>query len=570
MRFLYLMLVMVLFSCGGSDDKVEINSKNLNEASPYVERSEIEEKTPSFQEKLDSLKGELQAFFEFKVPGERYVLDNIELYSSEVLPRAYINKTFSPIWINDEENAIEKIEDFIAYLDNLNYHGLDKKDYHCEKIVENFNQLKEDGLSTCDLPHLLKLEVFLSDAFLLLASHLYNGKFDPSELEVQYGIQRGKPELNLDQKLYKALNAESFESYMTVFYPQSHGYQKMVEKAVLFDSIKEKDEQIQLPRNYNFSSLKEDTVILEAIYGKLNLLGYVEQGFETFIADTSVYHDKIRSFQKYHGLNIDGEIGSLTFEAINTPISHRLSQLYINMERLRWLPEKEDEYRVVVNIADYTLDLIDGADTIISMRTIVGRNFRQTPVFDSKMTYLVFSPTWTVPPGILRNDVLPAIKKDRGYLAKNNMVVLDRSGGRVDASSIDWKNISGSNFPYIIRQMPGPNNALGRVKFMFPNSYSVYLHDTPSRNLFARDERTFSSGCIRIEKPLELAKILLDDSSSWNMERVKAATNLDRERTVLLKRPVKVYLYYLTAWGGENFRKDIYGRDERKIKWFDL
>lgn len=344
----------------------------------------------------------------------------------------------------------------------------------------------------------------------------------------------------------------------------------MVDKAKKFSEIAKKDTLINIPNNYNFSNINTDTSVLKRIYNKLNLLGYTEKPFQSFISDSSLFENIIKKVQHNHGLNADGSIGKLTFEAINTPIEDREKQLYINMERIRWLPEKLDEYRVVVNIADFTLDVMDGRDTLINMRTIVGRNFRQTPVFESNMTYLVFSPTWTVPPGILRNDMLPAIKKDKGYLSKNNMVVLDRSGGRVDASQIDWQKMSGGNFTYIIRQMPGQNNALGNVKFMFPNSHSVYLHDTPSRGLFSKDERTFSSGCIRVEKPHELAKILLNDSVKWSDDKIRAAMRLSNERTVLLKRTIKVYLYYLTAWDGDNFRKDIYNRDQRKQKWFEF
>lgn len=563
------LLIFVLVSCNSDKTPLDESTGNHSEDSTEVAENKAIQEAESL-EALEDVQREIQAFFETKAPEVRYFIDEIELYSSEVLPRAYINKVFQPLWLKNRKETKALIENFIDYLENIKFHGFDKNDYHFEKISEYYEEFKSSSYSESSVFSLAKLDIYLSDAYLLLSSHLYHGKYDPENLTIQYGIQRGKPELELDLKLYKATSFGDFYKTMEVFYPQSHGYKNMVEKAKEFNEIAKKDTLINIPRNYNFSNINTDTTLLKKVHTKLNLLGYTEKSFREFIRDSSLFESIIKRVQNDHGLNTDGSIGKLTFEAINTPIEEREKQLYINMERIRWLPEKQDEYRIVVNIADYTLDVMDGSDTLINMRTIVGRNFRQTPVFESNMTYLVFSPTWTVPPGILRNDILPAIKKDKGYLSKNNMIVLDRSGGKVDASQIDWQKMSGGNFPYIIRQMPGKNNALGNVKFMFPNSHSVYLHDTPSRGLFSKDERAFSSGCIRVEKPHELAKILLNDSVQWNDDRIQAAMRLSNERTVLLKRPIKVYLYYLTAWNGNNFRKDIYNRDQRKEKWFEF
>lgn len=227
----------------------------------------------------------------------------------------------------------------------------------------------------------------------------------------------------------------------------------------------------------------------------------------------------------------------------------------------------------MVNIANYRLFMIDGTDTLISMRVAVGKEYRETPVFNARMTYIVFSPTWTVPPTILKNDVISELKKGSDYLAKKNMKILRFDGTEISYDEIHWKNISKNNFPYMVRQSPGSDNALGRVKFMFPNSNNIYIHDTPTKGTFARDDRAVSSGCIRIEKPFELAELLLYDLPEWTSAEIRKAMQQKKEQTVGLKTPVDVVLLYLTAWtdgnGRVQFRNDIYGRDEMVLSGLD-
>ena len=200
------------------------------------------------------------------------------------------------------------------------------------------------------------------------------------------------------------------------------------------------------------------------------------------------------------------------------------------------------------------------------MRAIVGKELRQTPVFNERISYIVFSPNWTVPQTILQNDVIPELLKGSGYIDKKNMKLLRSDGSELAYNDIDWSKISKTNFPYMVRQNPGPENALGKVKFMFPNAYDVYIHDTPSRGYFARDNRAMSSGCVRVEKPFDLAVLLLSDKPEWSPTNIRDAMQQDKEQTVRLKLPVNVMLIYLTAWtdGTDRiqFRKDVYQRDD--------
>jgi murein L,D-transpeptidase YcbB/YkuD len=200
----------------------------------------------------------------------------------------------------------------------------------------------------------------------------------------------------------------------------------------------------------------------------------------------------------------------------------------------------------------------------------VGKPYRQTPVFKSAIDNVVFNPTWTVPPGILGKDILPGVRRDPNYLAKKKLQVIDRSGQPVDASSIDWSRYTGNNFPYMLRQAPGADNALGLVKINFPNSYLVYLHDTPSKGLFDQNERAFSSGCIRVERPLELAALLLNDPQTWNPNSIDTVIKAGTTRTVRLPKPVPVLLMYWTvdptSAGRVVFKRDPYGRDAKMLQ----
>jgi murein L,D-transpeptidase YcbB/YkuD len=275
-------------------------------------------------------------------------------------------------------------------------------------------------------------------------------------------------------------------------------------------------------------------------------------------------------FQQDWGLNSDGVIGKATLEDLNSLPYKLVSQLKVNMERYRWMPLQVTEKYIIVNIANFKLDLIEGADTLISMRVIVGKESRTTPVFNELLSYIVFSPNWTIPNTILQEDVIPELLKGSEYLDKRDMILLRNDGSELAYKDVDWSTITKDNFPYMVRQNPGPGNALGRVKFMFPNTYNVYIHDTPSKGYFARDDRDLSSGCVRVEKPFDLAVLLLSDSPEWTPANILIAMQQNKEQTVRLKIPVEVMLIYLTAWtdGSDRvqFRKDIYQRDEILMK----
>lgn len=261
-------------------------------------------------------------------------------------------------------------------------------------------------------------------------------------------------------------------------------------------------------------------------------------------------------------------VGPTTRSAMEVPAANRLRQIEVNMERWRWLPDNLGDRYVQVNIADFTLNVIENNSSMMSMRAIVGKDFQKTPVFSGLITNLELNPYWNIPSKIASMEILPDIRKNRAYLARNKIRVYRHWGPdarEIEPSSINWSKVSQRNFPFWLRQDPGPKNPLGSVKFVFPNKYDVYIHGTPYHDLFARESRGFSHGCIRIESPVELAEYLLRDISAWNSESLLSAIETGENRILRLPDPTPVHILYFTAWVDEtgtiHFRNDVYGHD---------
>ena len=277
--------------------------------------------------------------------------------------------------------------------------------------------------------------------------------------------------------------------------------------------------------------------------------------------------EAVQRFQTRHGLTADGVVGGKTLSELNVPINERIRQLAASLERCQPLPQLQEPRHILVNIADFTLKLYEDGKPVLSMPVIVGKTYRQTPVFNGRITSLVLNPNWEVPHSIATKDLLPKIKKNPEYLDQLHLRVFRdwKNTAAIDPATIKWADLSPTHFPYRLRQDPGPDNALGRVKFLFPNPYDVYLHDTPARELFQKDTRTFSSGCIRIAKPLDLAIYLLRGTKLNSMDALTAAIAREKTRQFVIPEPIAVHIVYMTAWvdreGIIQFRSDIYNRD---------
>ena len=276
----------------------------------------------------------------------------------------------------------------------------------------------------------------------------------------------------------------------------------------------------------------------------------------------------VKRFQERHGLREDGSIGAGTITEMNVPVAERIEQIVINMERRRWLAQQLGDRYVYVNVADNDLKIVEGGKTVHTARVVVGRPYHETPAFSATMTYIEMNPWWNVPHSIATKEMLPIIKRVPGYLESNDYLLLTRMGDNSSAiapSSVNWAQIGPENFPFFIRQKPGPKNALGTLLFMFPNGHNVFIHDTPLRQIFNLDDRFFSHGCVRVENPLNLASLLLKDQPEWTEAKILEAIGKREPLRINLKNPLPVHITYLTAWadrdGTVHFRKDAYKRD---------
>lgn len=273
----------------------------------------------------------------------------------------------------------------------------------------------------------------------------------------------------------------------------------------------------------------------------------------------------IKHFQLRHGMKPDGVAGPAFFRALNVPVEQRIEEILLNMERCRWMPSDYPDRYLIVNIPDFSLYAYDQGKQIWTMNVVVGKLLHETATFSGNLKHIVFNPYWVVPSSIVYKEVVPAVLKNPSYLRKHNMELVDRNGKEVSSSGLDWNKYTEKGFPYTIRQKPGSDNSLGKVKFLFPNSFSIYLHDTPSRGLFKEEKRAFSHGCVRVGDPEKLANYLLS-AEDWTPEEVKKALKPGKENWVTLQHTVPVYIVYFTAWveedGQLHFREDVYGRDK--------
>ncbi|MDF2158470.1 L,D-transpeptidase family protein [Algoriphagus sp. CAU 1675] len=481
--------------------------------------------------------------------------------------RFYADRNFTPVW---SENGLlnELAYEMRFEIRQAKYDGLNPEAYHLgiiETFFEAFESNQKSGVSN-SLTDLAELELFLSDAYFLLASHLDRGKVDPSRLKVSWDIPRKPQTANYADLLNESIQSQSIREGLEKLYPEYPAYRKGREV------IRELEEKAK-GDDLNWKPLKTDKSIkvgesnsqIPTVRERLGFWGYLGENMELESRDyDSLLFESVKNYQLAKGLEADGILGKLTLSALNESPVDLMQKAAINLERLRWIPNSFFQSDLIlINIPNFRLDYRSPTDTIFSTRVIVGTYKNQSPVFTAAMRYIVFSPYWNIPPSIARNEVIPAIRRNSDYLSRNHMEVVTGSGTVVPNSQINWAQ---RPFPYLIRQKPGTFNSLGLVKFMFPNRYNVYLHDTPGKHLFDREVRTFSHGCIRMQDPFQFAQILLDDMEEWTSENIEEAMNQGKEQIVNLQKNIPVLIVYLTFWADTNgqphFRPDIYNRDE--------
>jgi len=496
-----------------------------------------------------------------------------KIFALDGVREFYTEREYLPAWIEGHVPSVRSI----AYLDQLVSsagEGMYLDNYHyfeLRQLMKKFDREIRAGRPP-DPGLLADIDILLTDSFMLFGAHASAGRVDPHTYEPEWTASHAP--VDMVEILDEVLDGGNIREATKSLFPSNESYSGLKKALLRYRNIAIRGGWKMLPEIEEPLEPGGESDIVPALRERLAAEGY----FGPTENDGGNLYDEnlagaVSIFQSKHGLEPDGILDSESIEELNISAEARIDQIEMNMERWRRGPRDFGDTYIYVNVADFSLRAFSSERETLEMKVIVGRPYRRTPLLSSKISYIVFNPCWNVPHNIAVRDELPKIKNDPTFLADHNMKLYSdwNSGSKeIDPGTIDWTSVEADNFDYRIMQEPGAGNALGHVKFMFPNEYSVYLHDTPARSLFSKRERTFSSGCVRLEKPLELARWLLEGVPGWKDGTVDRVLATNRQRTVYLPEPVDVHLVYFTAMapddGPVEFRRDIYGRDMRLLE----
>ncbi len=482
--------------------------------------------------------------------------------------RFYRQRHFAAAWLS-LQGLSDQGRRLLTVLQSAHQEGLRPEEYHVTTIAIFAEQLRifaGQGKPAEPL-QLARLDILLTDAFLRYAGDVTGGRVEAAKVYPKEW--RAAPRTtDLVEALQLSLEYGQAVEALRDMLPNDRGYRRLRDYLAAYRQLAAEGGWAQLPKgplvrpgesDWRLPWLRQHLIQvgdLDPAYGSY------ESYFDQATAD-ALWH-----FQARHSLKSDGVLGPESRAALNVSVEERIRQIEINLERWRWLSRDLGRRYLAVNIADFSLEMVEEGEAVLTMPVVVGTDYRRTPVFSAQLRYLDFAPYWNVPLTILREDKLPLIKADLNYLPSHHYEIVTRRNRVVEPiepETVDWDGVTAETFPGMLRQKPGPWNPLGRVKFMFPNKFYVYLHDTPERHLFDRKRRSYSSGCIRVKRPFDLALYLLQHQEGWDAQRIEEAMAEDETLRVLLDEPLPVHILYRTAWvdgeGGLQFRNDIYQRD---------
>ena len=472
----------------------------------------------------------------------------------------YATRDYKPIWTG-VDGVNDRGHELLAVIGGAGTDGLDPQAYRHQELVALFN---------ADSPgDLARVEILLSEALAWMTQHLAKGRVDPALVERFNSLYPDG--IDPQAVLLASVSATDLGRFVTSYAPDQEEYRRL--KQALADYRQFAADGTTWPVLPDGDALKPDMrdarvpLLRESLIGHGDLPADAPIAADPLLFDVTL-QDAVKHFQIRHGLIDDGVVGKGTLEELNIQITDRIEQIVLNLERRRWMADDRGSSYIFINLSDFQLKVVRDGRTVFTSAIIVGTEYNQTPVFSDELEYLEFNPFWNVPPRIARNELLPKIKEDPGYLIANNFELLSGWSGEasvVDPSAIDWAAMSAGDFTYKLRQRPGEGNALGRVKFMFPNQFDVYLHDTPARGLFAREVRAFSHGCMRVGDPLGLVEVVLAGEPGWDRARIDTIVASGERTIVPLAQHLPVHIAYITAFvnkdGSVHFRRDVYGRD---------
>jgi len=468
----------------------------------------------------------------------------------------YRARDFRPAWIAQGRPDANAVALRTVLLD-ARAEGLDPEDYLPDAIAREWRLRSPSSL--------IRLELLLSEAFLRYSVDLSVGHLPPAMVDPDWHIQ--PPSVDPVALLRRCLDAADFASALRALAPPHAGYRRLRAALARYRHIAAAGGWPRIPPGPTLRRGQTGpgvAALRERLAAAGDLSPLPSRHARRF---DQALEFAVERFQVRHGLAMDGVVGPDTRAALNVPVARRITQIELNMQRWRWLPRHLGRRYLMVNTAGFELTAYRREQPQLSMRAVVGRIERRTPVVSGALHTIVLNPTWTVPPTIAFEDFIPAQIASPGFLRAHRIQVLANSlaGEPIDPAAIDWRHIDPNHFPYILRQAPGPSNPLGRIKFLFSNAFDIYLHDTPRRWLFARRQRTFSSGCIRLEHPLRLAQWVMNGKGDWTRKAVAAAIATGETRSLSPPQSIPVYVVYWTAWvgehGGLHFHDDVYDRD---------
>ncbi|MEA2117984.1 L,D-transpeptidase family protein [Halovibrio sp. HP20-50] len=502
-------------------------------------------------------------------PLEQDLAQQVKAVEAHSLPIAefYQLRSGKPAW-----QAEEAVESLVAALNNLQADGLAPDEYHADTLLDEFQRSLRAGAAAQ-----AAFDIQATQSLLLALDHLERGKVNPRDVEPEWETPRPERRYSL-LRVVHAVEDRELNNAFALVRPGSKAYQQLREALKLHYQLANLGSAPYLTSReaaLRPGDKADEVVVLRQ---RLSLWGEAD----LMVADSSAYpligvevassrrtfdaplESAVKRFQRRHLLQEDGVVGEQTRLALNTSVEARIDQLRVNLERARWIsPMQAAEPRVWVDIAGYRMHYVRPNGQHWDARVVVGSSRRETPIIHSTISHLTINPSWTIPPTIMREDVLPKVRADSGYLARKNIQVISSSGEQLVAEEVDWQR-PGS---LMLRQVAGPSNPLGRVVVRFPNDDMIYLHDTPARGLFNRHQRALSSGCVRVEGVAELAQMLLEDAGSHY--QMSSLLKRGSDQNVRLPQRIPIALHYLTAWpnaqGEVEFRPDVYRRDARLL-----
>jgi murein L,D-transpeptidase YcbB/YkuD len=476
----------------------------------------------------------------------------------------YESSAYATAWLNGRQPSAQALA-LIELFKSASKKGLQPEDYDASRWDARIRELETSDADPAPF------DLAVTVCTMRLVSDLRIGRINPKHL--RFGLSVEQKKYDLAQFVRERLvSASDISAVVGQLEPPFVGYRRTEAALARYTDLLSKDDGGQLPPSAKPIDPGQHYAGVPHLIALLKLVGDLSPD-ATLSSDSQLYDgavvEAVKSFQRRHGLQDDGRLGAETLRQLNVPLSDRVRQLQLALERWRWLPSDFSAPPIIVNIPDFRLRALDETNNVqLTMRVVVGKAMRtQTPVFSRDMTYVVLRPYWNVPPSIQRSEIVRSIERDRNYIANKRYEVTTNDGEVVTEGSIsDEVLLQLRAGKLAVRQKPGPANALGLVKLMFPNEFNVYLHSTPAQELFSRTRRDFSHGCIRVEQPAELTTWALRNNPDWTLDRVKESMSTGKDNvTVKLNRPIPVFIVYATALAYENgevhFYDDIYKHD---------